>query len=129
MRFVDTIRPVLVAPAAAAIVYALSEMFVQKSGRMGWGFVIVLAWVWALSLAAAVLFVIPVLACVPRLRRPPLWFAALWGVLVAGLFSALLFGPDQLMHASRGAHLGLGLWGAAAGVLYAVLVLVRRRPA
>lgn len=127
MRFVDTVKPVVVAPVAAAIVYALFEVFVQKTGRMGGGFVIALAWVWALSLAAAVMFVVPVLACVPRLRRPPVWFAALWGVLVAGLFSALVLGPDHLMRASPVAHLGLGVSGAAAGFLYAVLV--RRRPA
>jgi hypothetical protein len=125
MRFVDTIRPLLIAPAAAVLVAALAEVFDQKSGRIGVSFMIVLAWIWVLSLAAAVVFVLPVFAFVSRLREPPLWFAALWGALLAGISSALVIGPSQFMRTSRGAHLGLALSGAAAGLFYAVLV--RRR--
>ena len=79
MRFVDTIRPLVIAPAATVLVVALFEAFNGKSGRAGFGFLLGMAWIWLLSLGAAAIFVLPVLALVPRLRKPALWLAALWG--------------------------------------------------
>jgi hypothetical protein len=109
------------------MVFAIFDLLVQKSGRMGVGYMIMLAWIWALSVAAAVVFVLPVFALVSRLREPPLWFSALWGALVAAISSALILGLDQFMGVSPWAHIGVGFSGAAAGLLYAVLV--RRRSA
>jgi len=73
-------------------------------------FVILVAWTWTLSLAAAVVFVVPVLLLVPRLRRPPVWIAAVWGAMAAWAFAAAV-GP-----------LWGSLAGAASGGLYALPV-------
>lgn len=100
MRFVDSVRPLLVAPAAAVIVYALSEMFVQKSGRMGVSFVIVLAWIWALSLVAAVV------------RTPGLC------VCVTSARTALLV-RRAVGRAGRRPHLSAGAWARSVHACFA----------
>jgi hypothetical protein len=94
----------------------------QRSAPSGVGFVMEMAWVWALSLVAAAIFVIPVLALAPRLRRPPFWIAAIWGAGVAWASSTVFFGRLHLASTSIQGLAGLAAAGSVSGILYAFLV-------
>lgn len=122
MQFRDTVRPLLIAPAASVGVHVVFATLFQQAGLFGSAFVILMAWVWGLSIAAAVVFVMPVLALIPRLRQPPFWFAAIWGAVVAWVFSGLFLRRVDAGGYSLRAWAGLGVAGAAAGLLYAALV-------
>ena len=87
---------------------------------------IFLAYIWCLCLLAALLLVVPVFALVPRLRRPSIWIAAVWGALVGSIFVALI-GLEQLRQASIGGIVQLVALGSISGSVYAV-VAQRVRP-
>ena len=124
MPFRDIVRPLLIAPAASIAVEILFIALFQQELASGLPFLI-LVW-WVLSLAAASLFVLPMLLMVPRLRRPPMWLATIWGAITAWIF-ATLFAPgiDVMTTVSPTTWGGIGVAGAASGLLYAFLV--RRR--
>lgn len=69
------------------------------------------------ALASGLLFVFPVLVFVPRLRRPGIRIAALWGALVAFAVAGLAF--FQQMHWLAMAD--FAVVGAASGVVYATI--------
>ena len=111
MRLQNTIRPLLLAPLGAVVVFAAFGLSPQP-GFAAFGFLA--AMVWGYSLATGLLFVAPVLALAPRWRRPPVWVAATWGVLVASAFAGLVMGrPSHLLVPVMTA-------GAASGLVYAV---------
>ena len=110
-RLRDTIRPLLLAPLGAVVVFAAFGLSPQP-GFAGFGFLA--AMVWGYSLAAGLVFVVPVLALAPRWRRPPVWVAGIWGVLVASAFAGLIIGrPSHLLVPVMTA-------GAASELVYAV---------
>jgi hypothetical protein len=115
MRFGRTIGPLVIAPVGAMVVSVAQELLdgrnVVSSVTMAWvvGFV---------SLAAGFIFVLPVLWFVPRLRQPPLWLAAVWGMLVAWCAVGLMF---QQFPPTAGGSVGLSLSGVASGLVYAYL--------
>jgi hypothetical protein len=96
-------------------------MVFQGLYPIGWPLVIIVFWSWSLSLAAALLFVMPILAFVPRLRQPPFWLAAMWGAAAAWAFTSLFIQRRQMVDFWS----PLAVAGAASGLLYALLV--RRR--
>lgn len=123
ISFTRTVRPLLVAPAASVVVQFVFMAIFQRLPPLILPFAILVTWTWAFSLAAAAVFVVPVLVLVPRLRRPPVWIAAVWGALAAwacGIGIGVLFGSSSIAWA------GLAMAGASSGVLYALLV--RRAP-
>ena len=61
ISFTRTVRPLLVAPAASVVVQFLFMAMVQRLPPLMLPLVILVAWTWAFSLAAAALFVLPVL--------------------------------------------------------------------
>lgn len=119
--FRQTVGPLVIASWASVLVQIMYAVLFQTIRPLGVGFLIVVLWSWGLSLAAGVLFVIPILALVPRLRKPSLWVAAIWGAVVSWLFSGVVFRRVYVM-SSPIALIGIGSAGAAAGLLYAVLV-------
>jgi hypothetical protein len=122
IRFQRTIWPLVAAPGGAVIVMAAFDAVSRGSVRPGLEFLIVMAFMWAISLAAAAMFVLPILALVPRVRRPSLGVAAIWGAGAALAFWALFFGQPVVTTASPQAVGALAAAGAASGILYAVLV-------
>lgn len=85
---------------------------------MGWPLVIVAGWAWFLSLAAGLVFVMPLLALVPRLRQPPLWLAAAWGTLAAVAFTSVFIERGRVVEFLLSP---LSMAGLSSGLLYAVL--------
>jgi hypothetical protein len=80
MRFRDTLGLLLLAPLGAMGVYAVFSAISGESASNA----LVMFWVvGAASLVAGMVFVLPVLVLVPKLRQPPAWIAALWGATVA----------------------------------------------
>ena len=76
VRLQDTVRPLLLAPLGAVVVFAALGL---APGRGLPGLAFLIAMVWGYSLAAASVLVLPVLILAPRLRRPRLWVALPWG--------------------------------------------------
>ena len=122
MPLYQTIKPLFVASVAAVAVLTASWGAQQGFPTNVWTAGIVVAWMWVLTLAACVLFVLPVLAIAPRLRRPSIWLAAGWGALTASAFAGLIFGRPY----NPQALVVFAATGAVAGVCYALLV--RRQP-
>jgi hypothetical protein len=69
--------------------------------------------------AAGLLFVLPVLLLVPRLRTLPAWAAAAWGAALALLVTVILVGPSMV---SRTSAIAMAVLGAASGITYAIAV-------
>lgn len=110
----DTLLPLGLAPLGAVLVLILFGASMPLSGSY---VAIVFLFGYAYGLAAAVVFVLPVLMLVPRLRRPPLWLAAAWGAATGLAASALVMGVSQILRWEVAA--GYGAAGAAAGLVYA----------
>jgi len=86
------------------------------------GFWIYVALIYVFSLAAGLMFVVPVLALVPSLRQPSLWVALPWGVIVAWA-AVWLNGPinTALQNLLRWEVLiTYGADGAASGLVYTI---------
>lgn len=114
----DTLLPLVLAPFGAVLVLSVSRS-VPPSGSY---LAIVFLFGYAFALGAAVVLVLPVLALFPRLRRPSLWIAAVWGASVALIATSLVFGASQIFRWEVAA--GFGSAGAAAGLVYAVAVRI-----
>ena len=121
----QTIKPLFVASVAAVAVLTASWGARQGFPTNVWAAGIVVAWMWVLTLAAIVFFVLPVLAIAPRLRRPSIWLAAGWGALTASAFAGLIIGRPYKLYGPQ-ALVVFAATGAVAGVCYALLV--RRQP-
>ena len=122
MRLGQTIGPLVIAPVGAMAVSALQAMLDGRSAVAS----ITTAWlVGFISLAAGFVLVLPVLWLAPRLRQPPLWLAAIWGMLVAWCVVGVLV--RQLPSTGSG-FVGLSLSGVASGRVYALLAKSRPSP-
>jgi hypothetical protein len=117
------VRPLLLATAASVVVQLPFMAIFQQLPPLTMPFVTGVAWTWALSLGAAVIFAFPLLLLVRLLRRPPKWLAMIWGTAAACAFAALFVpGMRVMAQSSPQAWGGLSLAGAAAGLLCASLV-------
>ena len=125
MSLFQTFKPLLVASVAAVAVLAASWGAQQGFPTNVWAAGIVVVWMWVLILAGGVFFVLPVLAILPRLRRPSIWLAAGWGALTMSAFVSLIFGRPYKLYGPEALIL-FAAAGAVAGVCYALLV--RRQP-
>ena len=115
MRLEKTIPPLLIAPIGAMVVSAVAAVLDGRDARSS----ITMAWVVGFfSLAAGLVLVLPVLWLVPRLRQPPPWLAAIWGMLVACCAVGVLFWQFP---SSTGGFVSLSLSGMASGLVYAFL--------
>jgi hypothetical protein len=134
VAFSQTLKPLVIGTlAAAAIVTGLTMGNIAR-GEFPRAFMI--APFLALRIApfccgAAVLFVVPILAIWPALRRPPYPVAAIWGVLAACaalILLASVSGQPIVVEwwVALLAFLPFGAAGAVSGLLYAYVV---RRPA
>ena len=66
--------------------------------------------------------VAPVLLMFPRLRRPSVWIAAIWGALLAWIVFFVMFGQSGVSWRSPSpALVALGAMGMASGAVYAVV--------
>ena len=114
MRFGRTIGPLVIAPSGAMVV-SVAQALLDGRGAVS---SLTMAWlVGFVSLAVGFSFVLPVLWFAPRLRQPPLWLAAVWGMLVAWCVVGVLF---RQLPPTAGV-VGLSLSGAASGLVYAFL--------
>lgn len=111
VRLQDTIRPLLLAPLGAVVVFAALGL-APGHGLPGLAFLI--AMVWGYSLAAASVLVLPVLILAPRLRRPRKWIVMPWGALAAIVSGAAWTGTPRL-------YVPFAIAGAASGLVYAVV--------
>jgi hypothetical protein len=109
------IGPLVIAPVGAMVVSALQAMLDGRGAVSS----ITMAWVVGFfSLVAGFVLVLPVMWLAPRLRQPPLWLAAIWGMLVAW---CVVVGVLYRQLPSTGGFVGLSLSGAASGLVYAFL--------
>jgi hypothetical protein len=132
IAFRQTIGPLTIAPLAA--VAMLTWVTLRQAGS-NW---LIIAPYLALRIAplcygAAVLFVLPILAVWPALRRPSYLVASIWGILSAWAATVLLaaflgvsFRFRQVLRwESLLGLLAYGAIGAASGLFYASLVRQR----
>src|SRR5262245_41508369 len=125
MPFYQALKPLFLASVAAVVVLIALSGDRQLVPPTSWGAVVLAAWMWALTLAAGVVFVLPVLALAPQSRRPPIWVAAGWGALTACASAVLILGRPYKLYSPR-AMIAFAAAGAVAGVCYAMLA--RRQP-
>jgi hypothetical protein len=125
MSLYQTFKPLFVASFAAVAVLAASWGAQPGFPINVWAVGIVVAWMCGLTLAGVLLFVLPVLAILPKLRRPSIWLAAGWGALTACAYVGLIFGRPYKLYGPQ-ALVVFAATGAVAGVCYALLV--RRQP-
>ena len=118
MRLGDTLLALLVAPLGAAVPSLFQAMLASERGVAELrALVIVIISVWVLCLAAALLFVFPILAAAPSLRQPSGVVAAIWGGLVSLAFGALLLGDLTIGWIQFPSTLSALFNGSAPGVL------------
>ena len=122
---VPTIKSLFVASLAAVAVLTASGAAQQEFPTNVWAAGIVVAWMWVLTLATGVFFVLPVLAMTPRLRRPSIWLAAGWGALATSVFVGLILGRPNKLYGPQ-ALVVFAAAGKVAGVCYALLVRRQR---
>jgi hypothetical protein len=124
LRFVDTFKPLLIASVASLVPVVTLSGAGQRPDTFP-TFVIYLGMIWIGTVSAAVVFVVPVLAAVPKLRRPPHWLSVVWGVAAASGALAVLYGPSMFMRNVFGGQwrtsMNIGLWGGTAGLCYALV--------
>jgi hypothetical protein len=125
MPLYQTLKPLFLASVAAVAVVTAISGAQRVFPTNAWAVVSVAAWIWVLTLATGIVFVLPVLAIAPRLRRPPIWLAAGWGAFTACAFVSLIFGRPYKLYGPQ-ALVVFAAAGAVAGVCYAVLA--RRQP-
>jgi hypothetical protein len=87
LPFRDTIRPLVIAPAAALTVLGCSMVLVQSVGPYLFIMLLIAA---PFVYAAEILFVMPLLWLWPASRRPSFAVGALWGALAAWGFLLML---------------------------------------
>src|SRR4029453_12383522 len=107
MRLVDTIRPLLVA-SIAPVVLTLATVSLPRVAPDSGASIVLAGWLWIITLAAELVFVFPLMALVPSLRRPPIWLAAVWGAGAAFALTLLIMGRALTVGASGLALLNVG---------------------
>jgi hypothetical protein len=135
--FSQTLKPLALGTLAGVAVLT-GLLMMENLGRHDFPQAFVIAPFLALRIApfcygGAVLFVVPILAVWPAMRRPTYAVAAIWGVLAARAALALLtWVSGQRIRVEWWAELQ-AVWpfaaaGAASGLLYAYIVRRRRHP-
>jgi hypothetical protein len=123
LPFTETIPPLALAPLAGLAVLACGSL--PQTGLAN--VLIVALYMAPFCYGAAALFVLPILAIWPPLRRPSYPVAAIWGILSAWC-AAMLVMWGQFDEVIRWVPLlGFGAAGAASGLLYAYVVPQRPR--
>src|SRR5690349_8267078 len=99
MRFVDTLRPLIWASLFTTVLwltvpaFLVSERFSSSYSVLNFSFVALYGGIiWGLMLVALTLFVVPVFVLMPKLRQPPLWVAATWGIALQWMFAMMIVG-------------------------------------
>ncbi len=139
MSFVQTIRPLLVAPVGAIVILTLvtipQAISMNSPGAPPayWAFLFPVYWLFTalVCYASEVLFVVPVLILWPASRQPSVLLGAIWGVFVSCCVVAVAtfvlpgVGPTSegsfWLVRNRGAVLFLGACGLATGVAYSLM--------
>jgi hypothetical protein len=121
MNITHALSGLLIAPLGSVIVAVPFALFLQHIEAGVGQFLLLLAAVWVLSLAAGLLFVMPFFVCLPRSRNPPMWVAMLWGAAAAVAFALLLLG-SQFRFASPLGKSAFIVQGAVAGMTYVAAV-------
>jgi hypothetical protein len=121
LRFTETIPPLALAPLAGLAVLACGSL--PQTGLAN--VLIVALYMAPFCYGAAALFVLPILAIWPLLRRPSYPLAAIWGTVSAWCAGALVMWGQFYELVRWEPLLGLGAAGAASGLLYTYVV--RRR--
>jgi hypothetical protein len=85
--------------------------------------VILASYVTVFCCAAAVVFVLPIMAVWPPARRPGYIVAAVWGTLAAWCSAAIITGLRELVRWEP--MLGFGVAGCACGLFYARLARLK----
>jgi hypothetical protein len=121
----QTIPPLLVASLGSVLVLTAPIVWREPFSAGILRAVVVIA---LISLAAALAFVVPVFAVLPRSRNPQAWVAILWGSLAACVTAGLVFGRQSSFRLPVLA--GFALAGGLSGILYSLTAqwLERFRP-
>lgn len=106
--------------AATAMIFVLGGTIDPGSLSIGTLF-LVLVRILFIATAGSLLLVLPLLILFPRLRRPPLWLATVWGASVALVFAGLILGSRLMAIWSPSALARLCLAGAVSGLTYGLL--------
>jgi hypothetical protein len=123
LPFTETIPPLALAPLAGLAVLACGSSLSTGLANV----LIIAVYAAPFCYGAAALFVLPILAVWPSLRRPSYPVAAIWGILSAWC-AAMLVMWGQFAEVIRWVPLlGFGAAGAASGLLYACVVPQRPR--
>lgn len=116
----QTFRPILLAPLGAVAAQMVFSAFLQRPVLMA--FWPVAAMIYLFALGGAVCFVLPAFVLVPSLRRPPVWIAVPWGVLIAWIVGfatgPINFALQNLLRWEI--SIGFGAAGAAAAMVYVI---------
>jgi hypothetical protein len=113
MRLRDSVAAIFAAATAGAVSTAC-----LAPEALGPVFFIATAYIWPFCLAAGLLFVLPVLVMVPRLRQPPFWVAVLWGGLVSLISFHLLYWKSPTIALRLVGAVPGAVPGAVAGLTY-----------
>jgi hypothetical protein len=121
LSFTETIPALALAPLAGLAVLACGSSLSTGLANVS----ILAVYAAPFCYGAAALFVLPVLAIWPPLRRPSYPVAAIWGILSAWC-AAMLVMWGQFDEVVRWVPLlGFGAAGAASGLLYTIVVRQR----
>ena len=121
LRFTETIPPLALAPLAGLAVLACALL-----PRTGPADVLIVALYMApFCYGAAALFVLPIFAIWPPLRRPSYPVAAIWGILSAWCADVLVMWGQFYESVRWEPLLAFGAAGAASGLLYTYVVRQR----
>ena len=126
MRFQDTILPLLASPVGAIVVFYSVHYINDSRSLLAPSGVVV---VYAYGLMFALVFVMPLLLVVPRLRLLSWWVTIIWGVLVGLAVAAVIRRPIGLDVVALKEADVLVSCGAAAAFVYWFIAghLYRRR--
>jgi hypothetical protein len=113
MRFVDTLPPLLLTSSVVVLLAMIQTTFQVPF--------MTYMWVWRMTLEAIALLVLPIFVAAPTLRKPPFWLAALWGIAVGWIFSAILVGGPSHLNINWSGSTRFSGYCVLAGALYALL--------
>ncbi len=121
LRFTETIPPLALAPLAGLEVLACASLPRTRPADV----LIVALYMAPFCYGATALFVLPILAIWPPLRRPSYPVAAIWGTLSAWCAGTLVMWGQLYELVRWEPLLGFGAAGPASGLLYAYVVRQR----
>ncbi len=127
LRLVDTLLPLLL---ASLIPPALLSFLAAPWAGGHWD-ALVFGVAWLLTVAAVIVFVVPLMVVRPQLRAPSFMMAALWGALTGIGIQSLVFAITErsiLRFFTAPATGGpVALLGLVSGLVYTAVVLLQQR--